>query len=256
MRLVCLSAESADICAQLGAWEEVVAVSAYASQKGLPARPVIGGFSHVDCGRIAALDPDLVITFSDVQADITAQLIRAGCAVLATNQRTLAEIGQTIRLIAGAIGRTSDGARLADDFDRQLAALRVTGGLQPRVYFEEWPEPMISGIGWVGELIEWCGGIDIFADRRGRAARDRTLKPAEVLAAQPDIMIASWCGKRVDLAAIRYRPGFDALPALENDQLHAMDSGIILQPGPRLLLGARELHRIFEPWRRQNRAAE
>ena len=251
MRIVCLSAEAADVCARLGAWEDVVAVSAFASQEGRPPRPVIGGFSTVDADRVAALAPDLVICFSDVQAEIAAQLIRRGCTVLATNQRTLAEISGAIRLIARAIGRDSAGETLANHF---LAAVKALGNAtepRPRVYFEEWPDPLISGIGWVGELIEQCGGIDVFAGRRGRASRERGVTIEEVIAANPEIIIASWCGRRVDTGTIRARPGFSAIRAVQEDEIHAIDSGILLQPGPAVLDGARELKRIFEAWRRR-----
>jgi iron complex transport system substrate-binding protein len=118
------------------------------------------------------------------------------------------------------------------------------------VYFEEWPEPQISAIGWVGELIELCGGVDIFAARRGRASRDRAVEPAEVIAANPDIIIASWCGKPVDLGAIRARRGFAEIRAVQNEQVHAIESDLLLQPGFRVLEGGRELRRIFDAWRR------
>jgi iron complex transport system substrate-binding protein len=250
VRIVCLSAEAADICARLGAWEEVVAVSAFASQSELAPRPVIGGFSATDCERVAQLRPDLVLCFSDVQAEIAAQLIRLGCTVLATNQRTLAEIAGAMRLIGGAIGRGPAAEALATEFLGELAALQSSADPSPRVYFEEWPEPLISGIGWVGELIELCGGIDIFAARRGPASRERVVQPEEIIAADPDIIIASWCGRPVNLEAIRARPGFSTLRALQDDELHVIASELLLQPGPAVLAGARELHHIFQAWRR------
>jgi len=249
VRLVCLSAEAADICARLGAWDEVVAVSAFASQAGLAPRLVIGGFSTADCERIIEYRPDLVLCFSDVQAEITAQLLRLGATVLATNQRTLAEIAQAIRLIGNAIGRAAAGEELAAEFSSELEALKDTSLPSPRVYFEEWPDPLISAIGWVGELIELCGGIDVFAARRGPASRERVVQPAEVIAADPDILIASWCGRPVNLEAIRARPGFSAIRAVRDGQLHAVPSGLLLQPGPAILAGARELRRIFDLWR-------
>ncbi|MEA3212976.1 MAG: iron complex transport system substrate-binding protein [Chthoniobacter sp.] len=249
MRIVCLSAEAADICARIGAWPEVVAVSAFAPQEGLDPRPVAGGFSTGDCERVAGFAPDLVITFSDVQADLTAQLVRAGCAVLATNQRSLTEIAQTIRLIGGAVGRTREAAQLADEFSDALDALRCAAEPRPCVYFEEWFDPMISGIAWVGELIELCGGIDLFRSRRGKAARERRLDSGEVIAANPDIILASWCGKPVNLDAIRRRPGFDAIKAVRDDEVHALDSDVILQPGPRVLEGAGVMRRLFDGWR-------
>lgn len=249
MRIVCLSAESADICARLGAWEEVVAVSAFACQEGLQRRPVISGFSTCDCERVAELAPDLVITFSDVQAEIAGSLIRAGCAVLATNQRTLSEIADTIRLIGGAIGRAVEAERLAAEFTESLDALTTSAEPRPRVYFEEWPEPMISGIGWVGELIERAGGIDLFAHRRSKAARNRTLSIQEVAAADPDIILASWCGKRVDLLSIRNRAGMENTAAVRTRQIYALDSNDLLQPGPRLVHGLRAIRQALDGWR-------
>ncbi len=249
MRIICLSAEAADVCARLGAWEDVLAVSAFASQEGLPRRPVIGGFSKVDAERVASLCPDLVIAFSDVQADIAAQLIRAGCAVLVTNQRTLGEIADTIRLIGGAIGRATAAEALATQFLHDLDSLRVDLDPRPRVYFEEWPDPLISGIGWVGELIEWCGGEDVFAARRGRSAHERRVEPHEVVAANPDMLLASWCGKKVDLDSIRRRPGFENIAALRDGELHAFESDILLQPGPRIVEGARAVRGLFDRWR-------
>ena len=252
MRIVCLSAEAADICARLGAWDDVIAVSAFASQSGLEARPVIGGFSSVDADRVARLRPDLVITFSDVQADIAARLIRAGCTVLATNQRTLGEIGDAIRLIGGAIGRAAAAETLSAEFQRDLDALETDAEPQPRVYFEEWPDPPISAIGWVGEIIERCGGTDLFAARRGPASLSRRVEFAEVIAAAPDMIIASWCGKTVDLASIRQRPGFSALNAIQTGELHTIDSDLLLQPGPRVLEGARQLSALFDRWRKRH----
>jgi iron complex transport system substrate-binding protein len=215
-------------------------------------RPIISGFSTADCDRVTALHPDLVICFSDVQAEIAAQLIRRGCAVLTTNQRTLAQIAETIRLIGRTIGCATMAEKLAADFLGELEALKCSanGFLKgtalsvpgetsrsstdgavpsssdlnaagkknprphPRVYFEEWPEPLISAIGWVGELIELCGGIDIFAARRKPASKERVIEPREVIAAAPDIIIASWCGRPVDIEAIRTRPGFSGIRAV------------------------------------------
>jgi len=250
VRIVCLSAEAADICARLGAWEEVLAVSAFASQTGLAPRAVIGGFSTADGDRIAGFAPDLVICFSDVQAEIAAELIRRGCTVLVTNQRTLAEVAGAIRLIGRAIGRAPAAEALATGFLDELAALTDDAGPRPRVYFEEWPDPMISGIGWVGELIELCGGIDVFAGRRGRASRERRVEAGEIIAADPEIIVASWCGRRVEPGAIRARPGFSSIRAVQDHEIHAVPSDLLLQPGPAVMAGARELKRIFDAWRR------
>jgi iron complex transport system substrate-binding protein len=252
VRIVCLSAEAADISARLGAWEDVVAVTAFAPQAGLAVRPIISGFSSADCDRVAALHPDLVICFSDVQAEIAAQLIRRGCTVLTTNQRSLAEIAEAIRLIGRTIGRAAAGEKLAADFLGELELLKSPADAKARVYFEEWPEPLISAIGWVGELIEHCGGIDVFAARRKPASKERVVESQEVIAANPDIIIASWCGRRVDIEAIRARPGFTEIRAVRENQIHAISSDVLLQPGPRVLEGARELRRIFDAWRACN----
>lgn len=226
-----------------------MAVSAYASQAGLERRPVIGGFSRCDCERVIEQKPDLVLAFSDVQADFAAQLIRAGCTVLATNQRDLAGIAASMRLIGGALGKTTEAAALAEAFTRELESLRFSGPDRPRVYFEEWPEPLISGIGWVGEMIELCGGIDVFAARRGQASRDRVVLEEQVIAAAPQIILASWCGRPVNLDAIRARAGFADISAIRANQLHALDSAQLLQPGWRVLEGARTLRGIFDGWR-------
>ncbi|HSI14768.1 MAG TPA: ABC transporter substrate-binding protein [Chthoniobacter sp.] len=254
MRIVCLSAEAADICARLGAWDDVVAVTAFASQTGLAVRPIISGFSTADCERVTALRPDLVLCFSDVQADIAAQLIRRGCTVLTTNQRTLAEIADAIRLIGRTIGRATAGENLAAEFLGELKMLKGDVDTKARVYFEEWPDPLISAIGWVGELIEHCGGIDVFAARRRAASKERVVEAREVIAANPDIIIASWCGRPVDIGAIHERPGFAEIHAIQEDQIHAISSDLLLQPGPRVLEGARELRRILDAWRTCNLA--
>ena len=234
-----MSAEAADICARIGAWENVVAVSAYAEQTGLPRRAVVSGFSTGDAARIAALAPDLVVTFSDVQAELAAQLIRASCTVLATNQRTLAEVADAIRLIGRAANRTGAAEELAADFTRELDHLRSDAEPRPRVYFEEWPDPLISGIGWVGEIIESCGG---------KASRERGVESPEVIAANPDVILASWCGKLVEPARIRERPGWNAISAARDGEIHVLDSADILQPGPRLLAGARAIRRILDAY--------
>jgi iron complex transport system substrate-binding protein len=239
LRIACLSAESADICARLGAWDDVVAVTAYADQTGLAPRPIVSGFSSGSVERILSQQPSLILVFSDVQAELAAALIRAGATVLATNQRSLAEVASAIRLIGRALGRGDAGEDLARSFECELAALRRTPARRPRVYFEEWPDPPVSAIGWVGELIELAGGDDIFARRRGRSAGERRVRDEEVIAAAPDFIFASWCGKSVDLPALRHR--FATTPAALSGRITELPSAEFLQPGPRLLDGARRL---------------
>ncbi len=258
-RILCLSAEAADICARLGAWDRVVGVTAFASQAGLSPKPVISGFSHCDCERALRLDPDLVLLFSDVQAEIAASFIRRGCAVLVTNQRTLAGIADAIRLIGGAIGYTERADEVATSFLSELASLQPASDVpptRPRVYFEEWPEPFTCGIGWVSELIELAGGLDIFSHLRHPAARDRAVSPEAIIAAAPDLILASWCGRPVDLPSIRSRPGFDQIPAVRHGQIHALDSNTLLQPGPGILTGARQIRALIDRWKESSSIAD
>jgi iron complex transport system substrate-binding protein len=244
-RIVCLSAESAEICARAGAWDRVVGVTAYADQTGLVPRPRISGFSKANVPQVLALKPDVIFTFSDVQAEIASELIRAGCTVVATNPRSLAEIADSIRLIARVAGTGGEGERIAAEFRHELAAIRVEPASRLRVYFEEWPDPLISGIGWVSELIELAGGNDVFAARKSPAARDRMVTAEEVIAAAPEVILASWCGKPVDIPAIRARNRWEAVPAIQSGRIHALESADLLQPGPRLVRGAREIARLL-----------
>jgi iron complex transport system substrate-binding protein len=229
----------------------VVAVTAYADQAGLPAKPVASGFSSGGADFIAAFEPDLVLGYSDVQADLAAALIRRGLAVLITNQRSLPETMAAMRLVGRAIGRAAEVENVIAGLSCELEILRQPPGSGPRVYFEEWPDPVITGISWVGELIELLGGTDIFSDRRGRAARDRITTDEEVRGRRPDIVVASWCGKPVDLAALRER--LPTTPAGVDGQFHEIPSADILQPGARLARGARALHAIFQQASRVSR---
>jgi iron complex transport system substrate-binding protein len=244
LRIVCLSAETADLCARVGAWDDVVAVSAYADQTGLPPKPIASGFSSGGPEFIQKFAPDLILGFSDVQADLAAALIRLGLTVLITNQRSLVETAVALRLVARAVGRASEGERVIGEFEQDLAKLKRPAGSGPRVYFEEWPDPPITGIGWVGELIELLGGVDIFADRRGRAARERQVSDEEVRSRAPNVILASWCGKPVELEGLKAR--FQETPAGRSGQFHEIPGAEILQPGLRLLDGAHRMRRIFD----------
>jgi iron complex transport system substrate-binding protein len=243
-RIVCLSAESADWLWRLGAWDEVVGVTAYfPAPEGAPARPRVSGFSTARLPEITALNPDLVITFSDVQASLAAELIKAGLPVLATNQRTLAEIESTLRLIGRAVGREAKADELLLEFQRRLQPVD-RHGTRPRVYFEEWNDPFISGIAWVSELIERAGGADIFGELRAkRAASERVVSSEQIHQANPEIIFASWCGKPVEVPAIAKRPDWKNVAAVRAGRIHEILSDDILQPGFRLVLGYEELKR-------------
>lgn len=250
-RIVCLTAETTEIAFAVGAGDRVVGVSGYAIRPPeARKKPKVAAFQTAHVERILALEPDLVLGFSDLQAEIARELIRAGVAVLITNQRTLAETAQAMRLIGAACGEPAAGEALAAQFEAALEAIAARPtrpARRPRVYFEEWDDPLISGIAWVSELIERCGGEDIFPELRGcRAARQRVVDPAEVARRDPEIIIASWCGKKARLERIAARPGWERVSAVRDGRLHEIKSPDILAPGPSLLHGARQLAAVLD----------
>ena len=249
-RIICLSAESADICDRLGAADRVAAVSAFAPRSMRVGRAVVGGFSTLKMEDVLPIEPDLVVTFSDVQAQISADLIRNHCTVLATNQRSLRGIVEAILLIGRAIGCFDQAEKVVSDFERQLRDLRRDQEPRPRVYFEEWDEPLITGIGWVSEAIKLVGGDEtIFSRPDAKSARERQVESSDVCSADPQIIFASWCGKPVDLRQITTRPGWDAISAVKSGEIYEIDSPDILQPGPGVLEGVKKISAIIEKWR-------
>jgi iron complex transport system substrate-binding protein len=191
-RIVCLSAEAADWLWRIGAWKNIVGVTAYFTQPNdLPLKPRVSGFSSANLNEITKLNPDLIITFSDVQAKLVAELIQRGFSVLATNQRTLAETEATLALLARVAGCEREGEKLLNEFRERLAPVENVAR-RPRVYFEEWNDPLISGIAWVSELIERAGAEDIFPElRTKRAAPERVISPEQICQANPEIISAS-----------------------------------------------------------------
>ncbi|WP_295138992.1 cobalamin-binding protein [uncultured Reyranella sp.] len=240
-RIVCLTEETTETLYLLGEQDRIVGVSGYTVRPPQARRekPRVSAFISADIPKILALRPDLVLTFSDLQADIVAALIRAGVAVHAFNQRTVAEILDMIRILGALVGAHERAETLANRLTsnledaRQRAARRSN---RPRVYFEEWDEPMISGIAWVSELIEAAGGVDIFPELAPRkSAKDRIVMPEEVIRRAPDIIIGSWCGKKFRSEKVVARPGFETIPAIKRGRLHEIKSPLILQPGPAAL---------------------
>lgn len=239
-RIVCLTEETVETLYLLGEDARIVGVSGYAVRPPQVRRekPRISAFTSADLPKILALAPDLVLTFSDLQAEIVASLVRAGVAVHAFNHRDIAGILAMIRTLGALTGCTERADALADGYRRRLDALHAAraNGPRPRVYFEEWDEPMISGIGWVSELVAIAGGEDIFPNlARQPAASGRIVTPEAVVAAAPDVILASWCGKRVRPDRIAARPGFAAIPAVRNGRIVEIKSPLILQPGPAAL---------------------
>jgi len=254
-RIVCLTPETAAFLYALGAADRVVGVSAFAPDPpdGV-ARPVVSVFTTFRIEAIVALEPDLVIAFSDLQMEAVAALARRGIPVHLTNQRTLGQVLETMRLIGRMVGCEREAAGVLAPLGEALAAARreaAEAQARPVVYFEEWDDPMITGIGWVSELIEAAGGREAFPELAGRAeAEDRIIEPGAVLERAPDIIIASWCGKRARLDRIAARPGWDALPAVRAGRVHEVASGVCLRPGVNLIAEALpRFRRIVAAWR-------
>jgi iron complex transport system substrate-binding protein len=250
-RIVCLTEETTETLYLLGEGDRIVGISGYTVRPPeARSKPKVSAFINARFEKIAALEPDLVLAFSDLQADIAAELIRRGYPVVTFNQRSVAEILQTIRMIGGLVGASDRGDALAtrlksglDEIRRQAAQLRI----RPRVFFEEWDDPLISGIRWVEELVEIAGGQSVFPElRNGRLGKDRVVQPADVAARDPQVIIASWCGKAVKKKAIVEREGWSQVSAVRGDQIYEIKSTYILQPGPASLTdGVRQLHAII-----------
>jgi iron complex transport system substrate-binding protein len=250
-RIVCLTAETVEIAYAVGAGDRVVGVPGTA-QRPADARdkPRIGGFTTFRVDRILALEPDLVLAFSDLQADVVRDLVAAGVNVLCTNQRSFDEVLGAIVLIGGALGRDREARGLVQDMRDEVKQVREYSSNwpdRPRVYFEEWFDPLIAGIGWVSDLIEIAGGHDVFAELKDRrAARDRVVDPADVVRRDPQIILASWCGKPVDRRAIVTRAGWTEVSAVRDDQIHELDGSDVLSPGPSLMSGLRQIHEVVQ----------
>lgn len=235
-RIVCLTEETVETLYLLGEDRRIVGVSGYAVRppRVRTEKPRVSAFTSADIPKILALEPDLVLAFSDLQAAIVADLARAGLAVHVFNQRDLAGCLAMIRTLGALVGAAERAEALARSYEARLAV--PAPERRPRVYFEEWDAPMISGIGWVSDLIERAGGIDVFADlSRAQAAKDRIVTSEQVIAAAPDVILASWCGKKVNIARIRERPGWSAIPAVASGRIREIKSPLILQPGPAAL---------------------
>lgn len=239
-RIVCLTEETVETLYLLGEDHRIVGVSGYAVRPPRVRRekPRVSAFISADLPKILALEPDLVLTFSDMQAQIAADLIRAGVAVMAWNQRDIAGIIAMIRHLGAIVGADDRAEALAAGYEARLAAVaaRTDGRPRPSVYFEEWDEPMITGIKWVSELVEIAGGREAFPALAGhKSARDRIVTPAQVIEAAPEVILASWCGKKVRPDRIAARPGWDAIPAVRDGRIIEIRSPLILQPGPAAL---------------------
>jgi iron complex transport system substrate-binding protein len=255
-RIVCLTEETTETLYLLGEEARIVGISGYTVRPARARRekPKVSAFTSARIERIVELEPDLVLAFSDMQADIAAALVRAGLPVHVFNQRSIDGILAMVRTVGELVGAGGRAAALAASLRANVDATRARAAarpVKPRVYFEEWDEPPICGIRWVSELIDAAGGVDVFADlARSPGARGRIVEdPAEVVRRAPDIVVGSWCGKKFRPEHVRARPGWEAIPAVRDGALHEIKSPDILQPGPAALTdGLAALERIVDDW--------
>ncbi len=259
-RIVCLTEETTETLYLLGEQQRIVGISGFTVRpaQARKEKPKVSAFTSARIDKILALEPDLVLGFSNLQADIAAQLIREGIAVHVFNQRTIDGILQMITLLGAMVGVSEKAAALADQYRQRIEMIRADAAVlprRPRVYFEEWDEPMISGIRWVSELITIAGGYDCFAElSTEQSAKNRIIAdPEDVVRRMPDIIIGSWCGKKFRPEQVTARSGWDVIPAVQNHLLFEIKSCDILQPGPAAVTdGLDHLHRIIRQWSEQN----
>jgi iron complex transport system substrate-binding protein len=250
-RIVCLTEETTETLYLLGCGERVVGISGFTMRppEARATTPKVSTFLDADFDRIVALKPDVVFAFSDLQAGIAGELIRRGLQVVTFNQRSVEEILQTILVVGGIVGKREEAEQLVASYEERLHDVRSQAGRRrrPKVFFEEWDDPLISGIRWVSELIEAAGGEEIFPELRAHhAAKQRIVDPEEVVRRNPEIIIGSWCGKQFKPERVRGRIGWESIAAVRDDRLHEIKSTIILQPGPAALTdGLDELVRII-----------
>lgn len=257
-RIVCLTEETTETLYLLGEDRRIVGISGFTVRppRARKEKPKVSAFTSAKIEKILALKPDLVLGFSDIQADIARDLIRAGIEVYVFNHRDVAGILRMIETLGALVGAASKAERLAHEFAGRLDRLRARARdlpRRPRVYFEEWDEPMISGIRWVSELTEIAGGVECFPEfANARLARDRIIAdPAEVVRRAPDIILGSWCGKKFQPDKVCARPGWSEIPAVQKSQVFEIKSSVILQPGPAALTdGVDQLAHIVRQWAR------
>ena len=252
-RIVCLTEETTETLYLLGEERRIVGISGYTVRppRARREKPRVSAFLSARLDRILELEPDLVLGFSDLQADIARDLAKAGLNVMLFNQRSIDEILSMILVLSSVVGAAQKGAALVHELEAGLQAIREKAKAfprRPRVYFEEWDEPMISGIRWVSELVELAGGEDIFKEKsRSHAAAGRIIAdPGEVVRRAPEVILGSWCGKKFRPERVAARPGWGEVPAVQHGELYEIKSADILQPGPAALTdGVRRIHEIL-----------
>jgi iron complex transport system substrate-binding protein len=258
-RIVCLTEETTETLYLLGEQHRIVGISGYTVRppEARQEKPKVSAFWNAKHDKILALEPDLVLGFSDMQAEIADQLIRAGLQVHVFNQRKVADILRMMRLLGAMVGADAKAEALVQRLQAgldEIAAAASALPRRPRVYFEEWMDPLISGIGWVSELIGIAGGDDIFPELAAQPGGKQRIvhDPMEVVRRAPDIVMGSWCGRKFRPEQVVARSGWSAVPAVRDGQLHELKSSEILQPGPAALTdGVRRLHEIVAAWARR-----
>jgi iron complex transport system substrate-binding protein len=253
-RIVCLTEETTETLYLLGEERRIVGISGYTVRppRARREKPRVSAFLSAKTDKILELKPDLVLGFSDLQADISKDLVKAGLNVVIFNQRSVQEILNTILVLSSLVGVSEKGLALVKRLEANISDIEEAAKSfprKPRVYFEEWDEPMISGIRWVSELVGIAGGEDVFSElsfshsASGRIIADH----GEVVSRKPDVIIGSWCGKKFRPERVAARPGWNEIPAVKNNQLHEIKSADILQPGPAALTdGVKKIHEILK----------
>ncbi len=252
-RIVCLTEEPTEVLYAIGAAQRIVGISGFTVRppRARREKPKVSAFTSARIDAIMQLQPDFAIGFSDIQADIARSLIQRGVEVWISNHRSVSGILSYVRRLGALVGLPEQTERYARSLEAHVALVHAAAAAlprRPRVYFEEWDEPQISAIGWVSELIAIAGGVDIFPERAACSlARDRIVAdPDEVVRAAPDLIIGSWCGKKFRSEQVAQRPGWQAIPAVRDGELHEVKSPLILQPGPAALTdGLDALHAII-----------
>ncbi|HXS52929.1 MAG TPA: ABC transporter substrate-binding protein [Usitatibacter sp.] len=263
-RIVCLTEEPTEILYALGEERRIVGISGFTVRppRARREKPKVSAFTSAKVEAIVALEPDLAIGFSDIQADIAQALVKRGVEVWIANHRSVDGILGYVRRLGALVGASLRAEAYARELETHLERVREAAARlprRPRVYFEEWDDPMISAIGWVSELVGIAGGGDVFPERAACAlGRDRIVAdPLEVVRRAPDIVVGSWCGKKFRASQVAARPGWDAVPAVRDGELHEVKSSIILQPGPAALTdGLDALHAIIARWAAKSVAVE
>jgi iron complex transport system substrate-binding protein len=254
-RIVCLTTETVEVLYMLGEQDRIVGISGYTTRPAIARKekPKVAAFTTAKIEKILALKPDLVLGFSNLQADIASALIKAGVEVHVFNQRSVQDILRMILTTGRLVGASEKAEKIVQEIEDQIEQIRKTTSSLPRtpkVYFEEWDDPMMCSIRWASELIAIAGGEDCFPElSQYHSARERTVSPAQVLARMPDIIIGSWCGKKFQPEQVTARDGWEQIPAVKNNMVFEIKSADILQPGPSLFThGLHQLQSIIQQW--------